>query len=52
MGTIDSGSISPHSKNLYPSLYPDVEAIPAELGDELSKGHLAFLAPQSQTPIL
>jgi hypothetical protein len=31
---IESGSISLHRKNLYPSLSPDVEAIPKEPGDE------------------
>jgi hypothetical protein len=31
---IDRGSISPHRKNLDLSLYPDVEAIPKEPGDE------------------
>jgi hypothetical protein len=34
-------------KNLYPSLYPDVETIPKDLGDEFLKGHPAVLAPRS-----
>jgi hypothetical protein len=44
-----SGSISPRWKNLYSSLYPDVEAIPKEPGDEFLKGHPAVLAVRSDT---
>jgi hypothetical protein len=44
-----SGSISLRWKNLYPSLYPDVEAIPKEPGDEFLKGHPAVLEPRSDT---
>jgi hypothetical protein len=42
---IDSGSISPHRKNLYASLYPDIEAISKEPGDGFLKGYPAVLAP-------
>jgi hypothetical protein len=36
---MDSGSIFTSWKNLYISLFSDVEAIPKELGDESLKGH-------------
>jgi hypothetical protein len=36
---IDSGSISPCQKNLSPSQFCDVEALPKELGDEFLKRH-------------
>jgi hypothetical protein len=46
---LDSGSISPHRKNLYLSSYPDGEATPKEPDDEFLKGHPVALAPRSDT---